>query len=113
MKGLIVYFHAHGALDFALLMSNGLIATVIVGILMFTRMTGDSLIVRRAALVRYAFVVGYGVLAIRVWFGYYHTPVEPTEVAVNAVVLWLIRLVRGDFVIAMHAVRLIRARRAS
>lgn len=112
MNEMTLYFGARGVVDLLLLLSNGLLATVIALILVFAQPKGGGSLDLHARLSRYAFVAVYGVLAARVWCGLYYTPVEPTEVAVNVIVMWLVWITRGDISAILDAVRVVLDRRA-
>ncbi|SFB68348.1 hypothetical protein SAMN05216321_10198 [Cupriavidus sp. OV038] len=106
------HFAAHGLLDLVLLVLNGLVATAIFLILLFSRPEAEGPLAFYGRVARYAFAAIYSILAARVWTGSYLTPVEYTEVAVNCVVLWLALVVRGDLSVFLAAVRVVRDRRA-
>ncbi|MBB2918348.1 phage holin family protein [Cupriavidus alkaliphilus] len=111
MNELMLYLNAKGAADFGLLVANGVISTAIFSILLFVRRKAEAPMAAHARLARYAFVAVYGVLAARTWCGVYYTPVEPTEVAVNLIVLWLVWVTRGDLSVILDAVRIVLDRR--
>ncbi|WP_066733514.1 phage holin family protein [Cupriavidus sp. D384] len=104
------YFHAHGALDLALLVLNGTLATMIGLILVLARSPDCGPLAWHARLARYVLVVVYATIALRVWGGWYWTPVEPTEVVANAVLLWLVMASRGDVSLFLAALRIARER---
>lgn len=112
MNELMLYFNANGVIDLWLLLMNGCVATAIFGLLLFPRQWPDRVPLLSARLTRYAFVAAYSVLAARVWLGLYYTPVEPTEVIVNVLILWLAWVTRGDISVLFDAVRLVLDRRA-
>ncbi|WP_434110417.1 hypothetical protein [Paraburkholderia caffeinilytica] len=96
MASLVHTFGAKGVADFWLLMLNGLLATTIFAVLLLAHPRGHVVATFRARLARFALVCAYGVLALRVWAGWYNTPVEPTHVVVNLIVLWIVWTARGD-----------------
>lgn len=112
MNELMLYLNAKGEMDFWLLVANGVISMAIFLILLFVCPTSDQPMQLHARLARYALVAVYGVLAARVWCGLYYTPVEPTEVAVNLIVLWLVWITRGDLSVILDAVRIVLNSRA-
>lgn len=112
MDKLMLYLNAKGVADMWLLLANGVISTAIFTILLFVRPMSEAPMQLHARLARYAFVAVYGVLAARIWCGLYYTPVEPTEVAVNLIVLWLVWITRGDLSVILDAVRIVLDRRA-
>lgn len=110
MTEVLGYFHAHSALDLTLLVLNGTLATAIGAILVLARRPDSGPLAWHARLARYVLVVVYATIALRVWGGWYWTPVEPTEVVVNAVVLWLAMVSRGDVSLFLAALRIARER---
>ncbi len=108
MAATIAYFHSRGILDWILLMVNGLLATSIFGVLLFARERTYRM--RRLTwlerLIRFALVAAYGILSVRVWMGWYYTPVEPTHVAVNGMVLAYVLLAHGDISVMLGALRI-------
>ncbi|QRR07643.1 hypothetical protein FPJ27_37290 (plasmid) [Burkholderia sp. MS455] len=116
MDELMMYFHAHGVWDLLLLWINGALASGIFAILLFAYRGAASPHIaltwyERGA--RFLLVAAYGVLAVRVWLGWYYTPVEPTHVAVNALVLALVVMAHGDVAVIIRALRQMRATRES
>ncbi|HCF3047463.1 hypothetical protein ACM714_27565 [Pseudomonas aeruginosa] len=110
----MVYFDAHGLWDLVLLWINGGLASAIALTLLLSSHTTAQ---RRNALtwyeraVRFVLTAAYAVLAVRVWLGWYYTPVEPTHVAVNALVLALVVLAHGDVAVIVRALRQMRTTR--
>lgn len=108
MTAAIHYFHARSIFDLILLLFNGVLATAIFAVLLFAR--GRRYRMQRLTwlerFVRFALVAAYGVLAFRVWLGWYYTPVEPTHVAVNCMVLAYVWLAHGDISVMISALRL-------
>lgn len=113
MTEVMSHFAAKGLLDLVLLMVDGLVATAIFLLMLFSRPQVEGLLALYARVARYCFAAIYGMLALRVWAGWYWTPVEPAELAVNFAVLWLALVVRGDLSVFLAAVRVVRDRRAS
>lgn len=107
------YFNAKGSLDLILLLLNGGLASAIFAVLLFARMHEQGTSVWTTRFARFVLVAAYGVLALRVWAGWYFTPVEPTHVAVNAIVLWVVWAVRGDVSVILAAFDRIRSDRTS
>lgn len=114
MDELMVYFSAYGPWDLVLLWINGGLASAIaLTLLLASHATAEQ----RNALtwyeraVRFVLTAAYAVLAVRVWMGWYYTPVEPTHVAVNALVLSLVVLARGDVAVIVRALRQVRTTR--
>lgn len=109
MAELITYFHARGIFDWLLLVTNGLLATSIFAVLLFARERTYRMhrLTWLERLIRFALVAAYGVLAARVWMGWYYTPVEPTHVAVNGMVLAYVLLAHGDISVMLGALRLV------
>ncbi|MDM0011994.1 phage holin family protein [Variovorax sp. J22P168] len=110
MTELLVYFGARGPLDLVLLLANGLIAGGIFLLLVLAHPDADDAFAAQGRIARYVLAAVYGVVALRVLGGWYYTPVEPTEVAVNALVLWQVWLVRGDISVLIRAIRALQAR---
>ncbi|WP_124633857.1 hypothetical protein [Burkholderia cenocepacia] len=114
METMMHYFHARDELDLGLLIVNGLLSSAIFGVLLFGRSDAAS---RANPLrwhergLRFVLVSAYGILAVRVWAGWYYTPVEPTHVAVNAMMLACVVIVRGDVSVIANALREARAAR--
>lgn len=69
---------------------------------------GEAIAIR-CRLARYTLAAIYGVIAARVFCGWYFTPVEPAELAVNAFLLWQLWLVRGDMSLLLRAIRALQA----
>lgn len=111
MDKLMLYLNAKGVADLWLLVFNGGIATSIFLILLFASNNSEPARAWHARLARFAFVAIYGALAARIWCGLYFTPVEPTEVAVNVIVLWLVWVTRGDISVILDAVDVVLKRR--
>lgn len=114
MDRLIDYFNAYSVWDLLLLWLNGVLATTIFLILLFTNSAATPLgrpltLYERA--VRFVLTAAYGVLTVRVWAGWYFTPVEPTHVAVNMLVLVFVATARGDVAAIVRALQQIRAAR--
>jgi len=61
--------------------------------------------------IRFVLTAAYAVLALRVWMGWYYTPVEPTHVAVNFLVLALMLLAHGDIAVIIRSLLQVRAQR--
>ncbi|KUE88870.1 hypothetical protein ASL20_09600 [Cupriavidus necator] len=112
MDKLMLYLNAKGVADLWLLVFNGGIATSIFLTLLFACNNSEPARAWHARLARFAFVAIYGALAARIWCGLYFTPVEPTEVAVNVIVLWLVWVTRGDISVILDAVDVVLKRRA-
>ena len=110
MNDVMLYFGAYGAFDLALLLANGLVSAVIFGLLVLAHPDDCEAFAAHGRLVRYVLAVVYGVIAMRVLGGWYYTPVEPSEVAINALVLWQVWLVRGDMSVLIRAIRTLQAR---
>lgn len=108
MSFLLAYTGAKGVADFWMLVVNGLLASAIFVRVLFAHLAGHVISDWRERLARFALVAAYGVLALRVWAGWYNTPVEPTHIAVNAIVLWLVWLARGDVSVIVTALRTLR-----
>ncbi|MFM0067268.1 hypothetical protein [Paraburkholderia aspalathi] len=114
MSALMTYFDARDVLDLALLVVNGLLASAIFLVLLFSRSApAQSPQAARwyERLARFVLVAAYGVLAVRVWAGWYFTPVEPTHVAVNAIVLGFVIAAHGDTSVIVMALRIARGTR--
>ncbi|MBU3895407.1 hypothetical protein KH388_22200 [Serratia rubidaea] len=113
MQAMMTYFNAHGPGDLVLLWINGALATGIAGVLLFSGIAAGQYNMLRwyERIVRFVLTAAYAVLAVRVWLGWYYTPVEPTHVAVNALVLALVLLAHGDVAVIVRALRQVRATR--
>lgn len=104
----MAYFDTHSVWDLLLLWANGGLASAIFLILLFAF---SASVPRRSPLnwyeraIRFWLVAVYGVLAMRVWAGWYATPVEPTHVAVNALVLGFMVVARGDVGVIAEGLR--------
>ncbi|CBW74719.1 hypothetical protein IHE31_08615 [Mycetohabitans rhizoxinica] len=114
IKAAIVYFNAYSVCDLLLLLMNGVLASAIFLILLFAF---SAPVPRRSPLnwyeraIRFWLVAVYGILAVRVCAGWYSTPVEPTHVAVNALVLGFAIMARGDVGVITEALRQTRKAR--
>lgn len=110
MNELLMYFEAQGAFDLALLLVNGLIGAVIFLLLVLADPDAEDACATHGRIARYVLAAVYGVIAMRVLGGWYYTPVEPAEAAVNGLVLWQVWLVRGDMSVLIRAIRYLQAR---
>ncbi len=114
MNAMMGYFDAHGWFDLTLLWINGLLATGVAAVLLLSSQAGPgrhSVLTWYERVVRFVLTAAYTVLAVRVWLGWYYTPVEPTHVAVNALVLALVLMAHGDVAVIIRALRHIRTQR--
>lgn len=116
IKTLELYFDAHSLLDLVLLVINGALATGTAVTLLFSSQTtvGNHSALRWYERgIRFILTAAYAVLALRVWMGWYYTPVEPTHVAVNALVFALVLLAHGDVAVIIRSLQQVRVMRKS
>ncbi|VVD29142.1 hypothetical protein [Paraburkholderia dioscoreae] len=93
---LMRYLHAHGPVDFALLLLTGAVSTRIAWRLMFADIPKGESVSRGGQILRWALFVTYATIALRVWFGWYWTPVEPSELTPDLFILAVVEIYRGD-----------------
>ncbi|MBB5411923.1 hypothetical protein HDG34_005889 [Paraburkholderia sp. HC6.4b] len=62
-------------------------------------------------LLRYAIAATYATIAVRVWAGWYWTPVEPSELLVNVLVMYAVYCTGGNVEIFLQAARLVKSRK--
>ena len=107
------YFHARDFWDWLFLMLDGILASAIFALLLFAHgsMYRSWHLRWHERIVRFVLASAYGILALRVWFGWYYTPVEPTHVIVNAIVLSFVGLAHGDVSVMMAALRQVNMKR--
>jgi hypothetical protein len=110
MNNLMMYLGAKGEFDLWMLLLNGLIAATTSLILVFAN-PAETMLPWRVA--RTVLAGAYGLIAARILAGEYWTPVEPTELLGNAVVLCLVWTARGDVRLIVGAVRSLRTSRSS
>lgn len=111
MSTMLEYFNAHNQWDLVMLWLNGLLASGVALVLLLSSQSRHNDLTWYERVARFVLTSAYTVLAVRVWMGWYYTPVEPTHVAVNALVLILVVMVRGDVAVVVRAVRQVRAKR--
>lgn len=102
---LVAHFHAAGVLDFWMLMATGMMATAIFLLVVFGPPAGKQTPAFSHRLARYVLASSFGVLALRVWAGWFETPVEPANVVILGLALWVIWRCRGDVSVLLTAVR--------
>lgn len=103
--------NARNTLDFVLLIATGLIATRIVWRLIFSDLQPDELVTLASRIIRVVLTMTYATISIRVWVGWYWTPVEPSEVVANLLVLLLVEATGGDTTLMLDALRELRRRK--
>jgi len=102
--GAVSYF------DLVMLLCNGTLALVIFCYLLFGKTARNRFYVLLGLLARYALAALYAVIAARTFFGWYLTPVEPSEVIVNLAMCCAVVLCRGDIGLLMRTLRQVRER---
>lgn len=108
MNLLIDYFHAQDDLELCFLVLDGLVATAIFTMLLFSKMHLRSILPKRVRAIRFLLISSYGVLALWIWSGEYFTSVEPAHLITSSVVFYLVWIARGDISIIFDAMKIIK-----
>lgn len=96
MHDLMYYLGAKSVPDLWMLLANGIASVWIALRLVFADISKGAKLSRSSQMARGAFVVVYGVLAFRIWHGWYYTPVDPSELGVNLLMAAVAWSCRGD-----------------
>lgn len=108
----VIHMHPVNDMDLTLLLTDGLVCSAAAALFAFSP---GSLVGERkpwrVRLVRYVLAFVYGFVAWRIWGGHYLTPVEPSELLANVVVLIQAAIVRGDVEVWFDTYSAIQARR--
>jgi hypothetical protein len=113
IEAAMTYFDTRSVWGLLLLCVDGVLASMIFLILLFAFSTS---VTRRSSLngyergIRFGLTAVYGILAMRIWAGWFCVPIEPMHVVINALVLGFMVCARGDVGVLTEALR--QARKA-
>lgn len=101
---LIQRFHAVSSVDAAMLLTNGGFAFCNFVMVAFCRSYALSDVRRSKAVlfIRFGIAANYLILCVRIGLGWYWTPMDPSELIINAFIFGALVFVRGDIPLAVE-----------